>query len=104
MKKNTNIKQSKNIFSTSNFALAIYLKSKMCRLLHITKNDSNHATFDFENTAKREELTKEFWEDSGLVEPKRFYNSQRELKSLLYQDGNYSNNCVSRCGSTVTSA
>jgi len=103
MEKNTNIKQSKNIFSTQNFALAAFLKARQCKLIAITKDDTRHATFEFEDSEELHSLVKEFWESSGLVEPKNFYNSQRELKSLLY-DGSCFNNCVRRSGLTATSA
>lgn len=82
-------KQSKSVFSTDNFALAIFLKTKSCRLLGITKKDYRHAIFNFDNTPEREKLTQDFWEGKGLVEPRSFYNNQRELKTLLY-DNSYS--------------
>lgn len=79
-----NTPQNKPVFSTDNFALAIFLKTKSCNLLHITKNDFRHATFDFEDNLKREKLTRDFWEGKGLVEPRSFYGNQKELKTLLY--------------------
>lgn len=78
--------QNKQVFSTDNFALAIFLKTQNCNLLHIDKKDSRHASFDFEDTVERKKLTQEFWEGKGLVEPRAFYTSQRELKTLLYDD------------------
>jgi len=84
-----NTAQNKPVFSTDNFSLAIFLKTKSCNLLHITKNDSRHATFDFEDTSEREKLTRDFWKGKGLVEPRSFYNNQKELKTLLY-DRSYS--------------
>jgi len=81
-----NTKQSKSIFSTDNFALAIFLKAKLCKLLHINKKDHHHSFFEFEDNPERQKLTKDFWEGKGLVEPRTFYNTQRELKTLLYDD------------------
>lgn len=78
--------QNKPVFSTDNFCLATFLKTKECNLLHITKTDLRHATFDFEDTPERERLTQDFWERKGLVEPWAFYSTQRELKSLLYDN------------------
>lgn len=80
--------QNKPVFSTDNFALATFLKTKECNLLHITKNDPRHSTFDFEDTQEREKLTQDFWEGKALVEPRSFYANQRELKTLLY-DSSY---------------
>ncbi len=86
-----NTKQRKPLFSTDNFCLAVYLKTKKCELLHISKDNPRHATFHFEDTAKREKLTKIFWEGSGSVEPRSFFTNQKELKTLLYDDSYISN-------------
>jgi len=83
-----NTAQNKHIFSTDNFALAVFLKTKSCKYLNISKENPRHATFHFEDTPERERLTNEFWEGKGLVEPRSFYNNQRELKTLLY-DSSY---------------
>lgn len=80
---------NKPIFSTDNFALAVFLKTKMCKYLHISKDNPRHATFHFEDNPERERLTTEFWQGTALVEPRAFYNNQRELKTLLY-DSSYS--------------
>lgn len=84
-----NTTQNKPVFSTDNFSLAIFLKTKSCTLLHVTKKDFRHATFDFEDNPEREKLTRDFWEGKGLVEPRSFYSNQKELKTLLY-DSSYS--------------
>lgn len=78
----------KLIFSTDNFALAVFLKTKSCRLLHISKDNPRHAIFNFEDTPERKRHTQDFWEGKGLVEPRSFYANQRELKTLLY-DSSY---------------
>jgi len=82
-------KQTKSIFSTDNFALAVFLKAKGCKYLQISKDNPRHAIFHFEETLKREKLTNDYWEGNALVEPKSYYNTQRELKTLLY-DSSYS--------------
>jgi hypothetical protein len=76
-------------FSTDNFALAVFLKTKLCKSLHISKDNPRHAIFHFEDSSEREKLTNDFWEGTALVEPRAFYNNQRELKTLLY-DSSYS--------------
>ena len=80
--------QPKPIFSTDNFALAVFLKTKSCKCLQISKDNPRHATFHFEDNPERERLTAEFWQGTALVEPRAFYNNQRELKTLLY-DSSY---------------
>lgn len=84
-----NTKQHKPVFSTDNFPLAVFLKTKMCIYLHISKENPRHATFYFEDTPEREKLTNDYWQGKALVEPKAYYNNQRELKTLLY-DSSYS--------------
>lgn len=84
-----NTKQpNKAIFSTDNFALAVFLKTKKCRLLHISKDNPRHAIFHFEDNPERKRHTQKFWEGKSLVEPRSFYANQRELKTLLY-DSSY---------------
>lgn len=82
-----NTKQNKTpIFSTDNFVLAIFLKTSKCNLLHINKQNSKRSFFNFEDTPKRQRLTQKFWGGKARVEPRSFYNSQRELKTLLYDN------------------
>lgn len=77
---------NKPLFSTDNFALAIFLKIKNCKLLQINKQNPRRAIFIFEDTPERERLTKDYWEGKTFVEPQSFYNTQRELKTLLYDN------------------
>ncbi len=76
--------QNKPIFSTDNFCLAAFLKTKKCNLLHISKKNSRRAFFNFEDSQLRKQLTSDFWNEKSSVEPRAFYNAQRELKTLLY--------------------
>lgn len=76
------------VFSTDNFALAVFLKARSCNLLHISKDNPRHAIFHFEDTSERKKLTQDFWEGKASVEPRSFYSNQRELKSFLY-DSSY---------------
>jgi hypothetical protein len=80
---------NKSVFSTDNFALAVFLKTKAFKCLQISKDNPKHAFFHFEDSSEREKLIIEFWEGTALVEPRAFYNNQRELKTLLY-DNSYS--------------
>ena len=76
----------KQTFSTDNFPLAIFLKAKMCNLLHIEKNNPRHAVFVFTNSPEREKLTIDFWQGKALVEPRLFFSCQKDLKMILYDD------------------
>lgn len=81
-----NTTQNKPVFSTDNFALAVFLKTKECRLLHISKDNPQHSVFHFEDSLERKKLTGDFWEGKGLIEPRLFYSTQKELKSFLYDN------------------
>lgn len=83
-----NTTQNKLVFSTDNFSLAVFLKTKACKYLHITKDNPKHAIFHFQDTPEREKLTSDYWQGKALVEPRTYYNNQRELKTLLY-DSSY---------------
>lgn len=76
--------QNKSIFCTDNFCLAAFLKTKKCNLLHISKKNSRRAFFNFEDSQLRKQSTSDFWNEKSSVEPRAFYNAQRELKSFLY--------------------
>ena len=78
--------QNKQVFSTDNFALAVFLKTESCKCLHISKNNPRHAIFHFKDTPEREKLTDEFWQGTALVEPRAFFGNQKELKTLLYDN------------------
>ena len=81
-----NTTQHKPIFSTDNFPLAVFLKTKLCINLHISKDNPRHAIFHFEDSPEREKLTNDYWQGKALVEPRAYYNNQRELKTLLYDN------------------
>lgn len=78
-------KPETKLFSTDNFPLAIFLKTKGLQLLQIEKKP-RRSFFNFEDTPLRKQLTRDFWEGSGRIEPRAFYRAQRELKTFLYDD------------------
>lgn len=83
-----NTTQNKPIFSTDNFALAVYLKTKACICLHVSKDNPRHATFNFEDNPLRASLTDDYWQGKASVEPKSYHSNERELKAQLY-DSSY---------------
>jgi len=74
------------LFSTDNFSLAIFLKAKGCRLLHIKKSQSRRSYFNFEDSPLRQTLTDDYWNEKGTIEPRLFYRTEKELKTLLYDN------------------
>jgi len=79
-----NTQNKKPFFSTDNLCLGTFLKAKNCKLLHITRKTPKHAFFNFEDSSKREVLTRKFWNETASVEPRSFWVAQRELKTFLY--------------------
>ncbi len=86
-----NTKQNQSIFSTDNFCLAAFLKTKNCRLLSISKQNPRRAFFNFKNSKLTKQLTKDFWDGKTLIEPRLYNATQKELKTLLY-DSSYPGN------------
>ena len=76
------------IFSTDSFQLASYLLCESCRLVSVNKIDPRRVEFNFEETDKRVSLTEDFLGYKALVEPHRFFSSQKDLKQLIYQREN----------------
>lgn len=72
-------------FSTDSFPLASYLLAKSCTLTLIDKANPRRALFVFQESEERQKLTKEFLSHTGLVEPHKFFSSQKDLKQMLYQ-------------------
>ena len=78
-------KNKKPLFSTDHFILAIYLKTKNCKLLNISKENPRRAFFNFEENPKLQKEVENFWQNTKEVKiVKDFYQTQKELKMFLY--------------------
>ncbi len=78
-------KDKPEIFSSDNFPLCVYLKTKGCKLLHISKENPRRAFFNFEENPKLQKEVENFWQNTKEVKiVKDFYQTQKELKMFLY--------------------
>ncbi len=75
-----------NIFPTTNFPLASFLLSKGCKIVSVDKANPKRTIFNFQDSDLRKELTDKFLAYEALVEPHDFFNSQKDLKQLIYGD------------------
>ena len=72
-----------DLFSTSDFYLAVLLKTKNIKLIKTIKQ-GNKGIFYFEDKGNLEELINSFYNDSEMVSANRFINSLRDLKALVH--------------------
>lgn len=74
-----------NIFRVKNLNLASYLLSTgKVKLIHLDKSDLNEIWFVFGDKPLCEELEKQYWQDSAIVNPKRLFQAQNELKDQMF--------------------
>ena len=72
-----------DLFGTSEFYLAAFLKAKDIKLIKTIKQ-GNKAIFHFEDKANLEELINSFYNGNEMVPANRFVNSIRDLKALSH--------------------
>lgn len=72
-----------DLFGTSDFYLAAFLKAKDIKLVRTVKQ-GNKAIFNFEDKDNLEELINSFYNDNEMVSANRFVNSIRDLKALSH--------------------
>jgi len=48
------------------------------------QKEKPRAIFSFERTTELDEAVQAFWRSEVVVEPKQWFNAQREIKSRLY--------------------
>ena len=84
----------KNVLETTivftEFPLAITLMCLNYPLLSIesNKNDPQRLGFVFEKNVAIERLIKAYWGSNLLIEPKKFWNMSREIKSRIRSNNN----------------
>ncbi len=53
-------------------------------ILSVDKTSSKRVTFFFELSPELEQSVTDFWNDTRLVLPKKYFNAMREAKSRIY--------------------
>lgn len=69
-------------YSTTDIWLGSFLKAKGMKIIRVD-GDSRRAIFIFENTERREELIREFYND-GLISITEIKNAMADLKSAIF--------------------
>jgi hypothetical protein len=75
--------EDKNVFETTDFYLACYLRCAGYRLAGI-RRDGKRSVFRFEDRADREEATLAFFNNEGTVRPLAFSAAIKDLKALIH--------------------
>lgn len=73
-------------FETSDFALATTLLCLGFVIDCLDKTNPSKATFIFKRTKELENTVQAFWNNQLKVNPKDFFNNQKELKSRIYSN------------------
>lgn len=73
-------------FKTSNFYLSAFLQAKGINLVDIDKSNPRQSLFVFNETEDRQSLAEDFLFGRGSVEPRKFAQSIKSLKQLLYSN------------------
>jgi len=75
--------ESNNIFETTDFYLACYLRCDGFRLAGL-RRDGARSVFRFEDRADREEVMLAFFNNEGNVRPLAYSTSIKDLKALIH--------------------
>ena len=72
-------------YRTSDLALAAFLKTSNLKLTAIEMADRKRAAFAFIDSDKRQELVLAFFNHDGRVDPLRYMETVKSLRSLALQ-------------------
>lgn len=76
-----------DFFETSDLPLATTLAVLGFSLHHLDASNPSRVRFFFNKTTALEKTLAKFWIGRIVVEPKAFWNTQRELKSRIRAEG-----------------
>jgi hypothetical protein len=78
------MKNENNYYFTDNFALICYLIYESCVVHSIDKTNPRRAVFIFEANSRINDLSQKFLLYQVQVEPRKYFNIQRDVKQMLY--------------------
>ena len=70
-------------YQTTDIALASYLVIRGYSIVNVTHNQSNKATFHFQDKPEREHQVLEFFNRQAVVEPVGFVDYVKSLKAMI---------------------
>lgn len=85
---NNRLKTS-DIFSTHELSLSAALVSWGFPLNCIDKTNPSRVVFIFMRTPELDNYIQSFWDNSGKISPKTYFNALREVKSRIYEGGTW---------------
>ena len=80
---NTRLKESE-VFLTQELSLSAALLAWGFSLDSIDKTNPNKVTFIFIRNSELDQAIQTYWDNSGQISPKSYFNALREVKSRIY--------------------
>lgn len=80
---NKNENESNSLMHTSDLPLIVTLVSLGFHFKSFDKSNSSRVVFSFQQTPNLQEVVEKFWQGKLAIEPKMFWNTQRELKAQI---------------------
>lgn len=74
----------KNEYHTNDFALTASLLVLNFKVLRLDKKGSGKVIFVFNASDNLNQAVEDYWQDKLMVNPKAFFNAQKELKARIY--------------------
>lgn len=71
-------------FITQELSLVAALLAWNFPLASINKSNPGKVTFIFSNTSELQKAIQTYWDDTGIVTPKKYFYALREAKSRIY--------------------
>lgn len=72
-------------FVTDYFPLVCTLIYHDFPIIAVNRDNPKHSYFEFVETRELKDISERFWAGTLRVEPKKFYNTTKEIKSRLYE-------------------
>ncbi len=80
--------QEDKIFASQELSLVAALVSWGFPIFSVERSDPKRIIFAFDNSPELQDAVQDFWDDSGVVSPKKYFSALREIKSRIYGGGN----------------
>ncbi len=72
------------LFESHELSLVCALIAWDFPIISVDKTSSKRVTFSFELTPDLKQSIEDFWNDTRMVLPKKYFNAMREAKSRIY--------------------
>jgi hypothetical protein len=72
------------VFESHELSLVCALIAWGFPIISVDKTSSKRVSFSFSKTLELDQCVDDFWNDTRLVSPKKYFNAMREAKSRIY--------------------